>query len=345
MDISNVTYIKREVTIKPLRLENSYLIRNETMVQKTGRTHKFNESRTHRISASIDGATQQQLNPYTPKEAEKLLPPVISVNSTDLKWQLNIKTFWRDVLIEYHTQLKLDTSFDISSTIGKKIIVNGVTITSDAKSFKKYSEINIAYEYLFGVPINYDDYWKWRYCLVSPAVANTFNIAETKKGKKMKHYLYDLVEEIKAKTLNYNRDIEAKKLYIKVVEDEKLIESIIRTFERGKMYDNIGLPKSFKYDELNKIERLDILKTIHNTYPDTFLKIVEDKQLEAKTFIHKLVANGILNNPYGTQRYKYGEEILASSMERMILVLTEKPNLKLEMTTRLREINNSKIKK
>jgi hypothetical protein len=330
------TIIERFTTLKPLEVDNSFKTRNENIPDEDGNIRPFNPGRRYMVTASMD-KNGSQVRAFNNTEERIYLPEIISVSPTASDWNIKKSQFWLNVHIIYLNHLTFNISFELLD-YDKEIDVEGKKVKINEHTFKKYSSISPEYEHYFGRPVNLTDYWRWRYCLNSSQVANTLQIAEDKRGRNMRHYLYNREEELAAKKASNASRRKAMKLYLDCIQSEEKIEGVLRMFERGRNYEKAIAKESFIFDDLDKAEKLDILHGIHDKYPDVFIKIIEDKNLPDKTFINSLVSLKILESPIGVNIYKYGDEVLGNTIDDVVAALNANPSLKKDL-----KVKQSKI--
>jgi hypothetical protein len=197
----------------------------------------------------------------------------------------------------------------------------------------KHCTKNIGNEYLFGMPVNIDDYWKWRYCLISSQVANDATIATTKKGKNMAHFLYSDETNSEIKAAKNKLLAKSMEKYLYTIADDRLVEAILRTFERNRPHKGIVSPiGSFIFEKLDKAEREAKVRKLFEARPQICIDIVDDKLVTEKTFINQLVSANIVRNAVGTPIYYYGDTVLGESLQDTMAHIKSNPALKTELT-------------
>jgi len=332
--------IERRVLIRELATTNSFKLRNENMADKNGNYHMIGENRKGRITGRIT-KTGQQLQAFNyGLDNDIFMEMVLNKSKTDINFPILCNEFWKDVLIEVDPNLGLELNVTFNINLGKEVILpSGNKITITEETFLSYTKDKPELEYLFGIPTNIQDYWKWRFCLNSSQVANTREIAEKHRGaKNIAFYIHNEVEEVKTKTASVALKREALSTMLKYLSDDKMIESVLRIFENGGSYNNhshIKFSKLFAYDDLIQVDKVDTFMKIAEELPTSFINIINEPDLVHKTMARKAITKGVIVNENGTTVYTFGEEVIAESFVILVNKLKTDNRLYTSIVNRL----------
>lgn len=328
--------IKREVVIKRIQEQDLYIRMNENLAEKNDTKRPFNYKKGGKIWAKTD-KNGQYVRAFTSQEEEDYYMPLILKKSKSTQdWNQLVDNFWRSVFIDWEGEsLMLDTSFRLKIGAKIKLPNSKEEIEVSKDTFKTLTSKKPYLEWYFGEPVNLTDYWKWRFCLNTSQVANDISIATNIKAKNMEYYLYTKEEELKVKTKNNEVRLESNKCLTNIIGDDNKVEAVLRLFERNRMYQGKKFGGYYKFEDLDKEEKVELLLNISQSEPTLFINITNDTKLLEKSFIYKCIAFGTLNMPDGSTMVMYGDERLGNTVEESVMTLFKNPKLKDEISNRL----------
>lgn len=248
----------------------------------------------------------------TPDEVNLLLPLVLDIDSKDREFRAEVRKFYEalETPVDYHT--------------GKTL---KISLTDDDKPL---SEKNL--------PVDVMDYIRYRHILGNPEVAES---KEKAAGNRLIRFYIHNPNAVKEQgnKLREKRS-EAMALYLKLTKEEIRVDNVLALYgEDPRAFADMEEKLSF----LEKKSQADKLEDVQK-----FIDILEDKQLEIKGFINKLVKTGVLKE-VGT-RYLIAQtgKILADDIDGAIVELSDETNnseLIVVLKTQLQEKMKTLIKK
>lgn len=132
----------------------------------------------------------------------------------------------------------------------------------------------------YGVPIHPEEYIVYLYCLYTPYVAKRFK--DVDKTVKIKYVMTSEEETKKVEEENFKLQFSADEAYIKVASDEAKMNLVLKVM-------NKYTPSMSTLDKKKELKRLSELSA------SSFLRTVNDKQLENKALIEDLVSANIIS--------------------------------------------------
>jgi len=235
------------------------------------------------------------------EEQRAIMPTVLGIdpNSQTSNWDKELKNYWDSISQTIPPEgKKLNISFsydfktqdDLRHKAIKDLKADEKDIKDD-KSLAEFVEENVEeqYKYKYGKPVDAADYMLWRYCLVYGFIANTLKDVD-KSPKKIKFYLYSEEEKKKERKEKSAVKLKVTEYYVKVAKDKKLLDAILTV---------TGTENVDSLDPDDKLQALDLYTVEH---PKTFINLVEDKHIETKADIEKLItANQLRRLPHTTR--------------------------------------------
>ncbi len=229
-----------------------------------------------------------------------LMPNILGLdpNSNSSNWTEAVKNYWDSLTVIISPagkQLNLSFTYSVDSNKPEVLkLVESKKIKSDqdlvdyvngTKNGVRVVEEEDRFRY--GTPESPEDYLLWLYTLNYRDVANVMEDAN--KSKDIRFYI-----EFEGDTEAIKRDLfvktnKANELFIQLVKDESKLDNMIY------MYDTN--PSDFELP----VDKQIFIRSKVESDPDTFIKLYEDKSLESKALIERLIKKGILNRLVNTQ--------------------------------------------
>jgi hypothetical protein len=205
------------------------------------------------------------------EEERKLMPLVLGIAPTDYTYQKQVKEYFANLTVEVKPE--------------------GTPL-----------EVGLDNE---GLPLNMNDYIKYRFCLESPEVAPS----EDEGSTKYEYFIFDKAAKLEADYQVLRGKKDAYKEFIKLAanEDKLLMVMNVCGFEAGKM------------DE--KTRELTMEKFV-TEQPSKFIAILKDPNLEHKSFIEDCIRYSVLRRV--GQSILNGDERLGGSLEEAIEYFKDK---------------------
>lgn len=235
---------------------------------------------TNKISSEWKPNSKDVKRGLTAKQEILAMPNIIGVQPNDASWVTKVRDFWAD--------------FSILPTVkGLELDIS----TRKVKTGNGDEEIDY--------PNNVEDYMTYMIAMQSSRVAKT--LEEMDNAENFEFILIDKSEENKKQLSEFEiiskADIKYSKLIVKFEENESVVDWVLELL-RDKNDDQVYT--------MTSSEKQMMLRKKKEKNPLRFLSIVEDKDLENKALIAKLLTFSILNkegNDYYFLDEKIGSEI------------------------------------
>jgi len=235
------------------------------------------------IASAYKEGTRDILRGLSTKEEEKYLPHIIGVKPGSESWDSTVKDYWAN----YQFRVPLSGGLRLNNKLNEE-----------------------------GEPENLDDYIKYRFALESNKVAVTEE--ERENPSRFIAVMEDEEETLKRELLDFKTEVEADKLYIKIISDDdkekkKHIFYMLRNAEDGSP-SIVGDMLDY---QLKKIKDRDL----HG-----FISVANDPDLSMKVLIKLGIERNILERS-GNSIY-YMNELVGDSEREAILYLENVANTK-----------------
>jgi len=229
----------------------------------------------------------------TPNEQNLLLPLVLDISPEDREFRAEVRKFYEalETKVPYKT--------------GKQLIVS---LADDSSPLSKEN-----------LPVEVMDYIRYKHAIGNPEVAMSQDAAT---GNQLKTFYIHNPKDVKSKNTSVREKREdAMTLYLSISRDEEKVDNVIAMFGKD--------PRTFA-DESEKLDFLQAKTNSNNAEElDMFIKIVEDKDLEVKSFIKKLVQTGVLKTIGSRYMTISNNTIIGDTLEETILELQNAKNSEL----------------
>ncbi len=247
----------------------------------------------------------------TPSEIKMLLPEVLEIHPDDREFRQKVK--------EFYESMDTQVPYGVGRTLN-------ISLEDDEKEL---SEKNL--------PVEVMDYLRYRHAIKHPEVA--MSKADAIGNQLIKFYVHN-PEEVKetSKELREKRR-DAMTLYIQVSTDEEKMTNVMALFGED--------PRAYTYAEKSDFLEAKVQSKVLADVTK-FIDIVNDKQLETKAFINKLVKTGVLKNVGTRFAVTQTNAILADDMDAMIIEMQDEETnseLIVSLKAQLQEAMAKKVKK
>ena len=219
---------------------------------------------------------RQPLKAFSEEEEKKYMKGYLDVSPDHVDWPKHAKLFWAELTVPVgFTGVELEIGTDEN-----------------------------------GMPLNLEDFIKYRFALKHPHVALTKDEMDSDFGKRF--YIQDLSRDDKVKNNKIQVRKDADKEFIKVSSDKKNMRRILR------------LLAQVNPDRLTDEQVENQLYELKDKSPMKFLKIAIDKNLELKAEVEEMVTAGVLRK-IGNQVI-FIDEVLGDTLDNTVVYLKDKKN-------------------
>lgn len=233
-----------------------------------------------------------------------LMPPIIGLdpNSPNSNWTTRIKHYWDSLnIIVQPKGYDLDLSFDYSvdSTKPKvvELVKNNKSIKTDQDlvdfvlgTTNGITNVREDDKFRYGTPVKPEDYLLWIYTFEYRDVANKMEDAD--KSKEIRFYIEFEGDVAKLRKETFLKTAEANEMFILAVKDKVKVDNMLYLFDADPSDTSVYADYTDKQMFLQQ-------KSIEQ--PDEFVKIYNDKSLDTKATIERLIRKGILNRLPNTE--------------------------------------------
>lgn len=228
----------------------------------------------------------------------------------------------------HHDYNKLLTEY--FKRLSVRVPINGldleVGLTENNNKSLRFKNSND--EMVDNLPLDIEDYIKYRFCLKHPKVGESKNLSLS--NPILKWYIHDYETDTSTKLIKHDLEKQAMIAYYQISDNE----------DKLNMY--LTLSGKFIKSSMKKEDKVLMLEKIVKNNPELFINRVNDKNSQSKYFITELVNYDILKT-IGT-RYLLAEDNteIGSSIDEAVLNLRDKKNAKLlkALKIKLSEIKN-----
>lgn len=258
-----------------------------------------------------------------------LMPNILGLdpNSNSSNWTSAVKNYWDSLSVIIRPEGKeLDLSFTYSVDSNKPEVVklvetkkiksdqdlvdyvngtkNGVRVVDEEDKFR------------YGTPISPEDYLLWLYTLNYKDVANTME--DVNKSKDIRFYVEfeGDVEQIKRES--FLKSKKASELFSQLIKNEEQVDNMIYMFDED--------PSTFELP----VDKQIFIQSKALTDTDKFISYCEDKSLDTKALIERLIKKGVLNRLVNTQIIVDADDpefvIGNTSHEALLFFKSDKPS-------------------
>ena len=300
----------------------------------------------YKIGSGIGSVNRMKSNP---DELGVYMPILLGVDRQNPKYNELVDLWFNNISKNVgETGLNLEIGFTYKSeSIKESVLESERAIYERFDKAKKTTskERNVAMDlrdkeiielektkYKYGFPINVEDYILWRYCLVYTDVANDIIIVN--KSGHIRFYIYDSSREANKEAIQLETRNEATKIYVKLLEQPERVNNMIWVDRKG--VTNV--------DSLQPVDKYKTLETMSRVEPHEFIKLYNDKDLDIKATIERMIHYDILKRlPNSNVIVDDNNDIVGNSMDEAIIFFKNTERNKPSITrfkAKLKDYNN-----
>jgi len=285
-DSSSPVTVPKEVTIFRKEESSAYFKRNA----------KFIPEGKVKIGSSINGVNRLK---SSMDEMAVYMPVLLGIDRNNPKYNESVDLWFNNISrvvpergltlqigFTYNNDNARKTIEDIEESIYERYNRASKTTSKDRNKAIETRDAEIINlektKYKYGFPINVSDYLLWRYCLVYGDVANDIAVINMAGG--IRFYIYDAKREEYKEKIKWEIRKKASIIYVKLFEMPDTVDNMLWT-DRGNQVDIVNLTDMDKYK---------MLENMYKANPADFIKLYEDKNLETKSIIERMIHFGIL---------------------------------------------------
>lgn len=219
----------------------------------------------------------QPFVPLSQEEQKKLMPLVLDMASDEIQFRKAVRDFWSELTIQ----------------VPAEGVVLDITTDKD------------------GVPLNIEDYLKYRLAAQHPKVAQP---GEPSEGENLRFYIVDPHLERVNDLKKLKSEEKAMEAYLKVTANESKMRNAVAVLD-----PSVLRPEELAIDDLKLILKQQLADN-----PDRLLAVLEDKYLVEKALVTKALSLSILTKVGNA--IMMGEEKYGDSIEEAAIFLNDKVN-------------------
>lgn len=304
--------VNKSVTIFRKEESSAYFKRNA----------KFMPEGKNKIGSAINSVSRMKSNI---EELGVYMPILLGINKQDAKFTELVDSWFNNLSTNVpETGLTLDIGFMYHNENSKNIVEkleteiyntfnetkkNTSAARDAAFALRDESVVNLEKsKYRYGRPINIADYLLWRYCLVYSDVAN--DIALVNKSGGIRFYIYDSVREQYKERIQFEIRNKATKIYVQLLDMPSKVTNMLWVEKGGGV----------ELSKLSASDKLTMLENLSRVSPADFIKLFEDKNLDIKATIERMIHYNILKRlPNTNVIVDENNDLIGNSMDEVII--------------------------
>lgn len=297
---------KMEAAYTDKRSIHISLINSYSLFRK--KNDKYMDERNEYIGSCIRSSRTLSANK---EEVAAYFPNLIGLSVNDERFIMRVKEYLNNIKVRvdklgktiditfhyyhYSDYLKIkDREEVIEETFARAPKQNNLELEKAIEN--KVVQLNAleSEKHRYGYPEKIEDYLLYRHCLLYKDVAKDMGVVNS-ANKQYRFYFKDNQKEaelLRKKRLEINN---AKRNYVTLIGDKNKFNDI---YVQYCVLNNLPIVSSLAEDEITKENQLDRFSTEE---PVKFNKLFNDKDVEVKSLIEKLIAYGILVRPSYSQ--------------------------------------------
>lgn len=278
--------VPKKVTILTKDSESAYFRKNA----------KYMPESKNRIGSSITGVSRMRSNPA---ELAKYMPMLIGIDSNNPKYNELVEAWFNNISViisDGGKNLEIGFNYDKESDyIRIKALEDDIYKEFESAKKVNSKDRNAAFElrtnklielektkYRYGLPINLADYMLWRWCLVYGDVAVDVSLINV--AGHIRFYIHDADREKYKSEVQFATRNKAMALYVKLLEEPDKASNILWVYRQGAL----------DVSTLDKTDKYMMLSNLANSEPNKLIAIYDDKDLDIKATIERMINSGIL---------------------------------------------------
>lgn len=293
---------KMEAAYTDKRSIHISLINSYSLFRK--KNDKYMDERNEYIGSCIKSSRTLSANK---EEVAAYFPNLIGLSVNDERFIMRVKEYLNNIKVRvdklgktiditfhyyhYSDYLKIkDREEAIEETFARAPKQNNLELEKAIEN--KVVQLNAleSEKHRYGYPEKIEDYLLYRHCLLYKDVAKDMGVVNS-ANKQYRFYFKDNQKEaelLRKKRLEINN---AKRNYVTLIGDKNKFNDI---YVQYCVLNNLPIVASLAEDDIAKENQLDRFSTEE---PVKFNKLFNDKDVEVKSLIEKLIAYGILVRP------------------------------------------------
>lgn len=238
----------------------------------------------------------------TDEEIKLLLPQILSVPSTDTGFRKEVERFF----IEINTQVPFDRGLELEV---------GLELDND-KPVTYIEEDENGKVKAHNMPINIDDYIKYRHAMCHPDVAPS---PEAAKGNRlMQYYIEDPTETLRTKVGNSDDADKAMAAWAQIKNDGDKVTMLLTLLRQYAPKKNgVAIQPFF----MSPDEQIVTLRGIVMDKPKEFTKAASDENLKRRYYVDEMITVGLLKRIGTTVIHVESNEPLGETMDEVVAIL------------------------
>jgi hypothetical protein len=287
--------VNRQVSIRWKLNPDSFALINKNILTAS----------THKIGSSIQGVTAMIIRN---EMMGMLMPNIIALNENNDEFTSRVADYWNSLSVnipDNGKDLEIGFSFSLNDIKRKDNLIEIQKEYKTIKTDKDLANVVLSHipddeQYKYGTPLKSEDYLLWIYCKNYRDVANTVN--DINKSSHIRFYIHDeaILKQQKESLIDLRMSSQNK--LFNIINNENA-DTIIYNMLCVLQPDSISLLDS-KTSKERQIDLFDIM----SSDPNKFNSIVDDKNLQTKALIQKLINKKILRKLPNTDIIVDGED-------------------------------------
>lgn len=236
--------------------------------------------------------SQRKGTGLTDEEVKLLLPQILDIRPDDIEFRKKVDLFYQEINtpIPFERGLELEIGLEIDNKEAPTYYIETEVIDRDGKNIRNLN-----------MPINVDDYIKYRHALKHPHVASSPE--EAKGNQTVDYYVEDPERVMEAKVNAADYADKALIMYQQIRNEPDKIKMILSLLRAEIPRKSPGQPVIV--DKLTAEESVLAIRLLALNKPTIFLRVAEDKNLRKKYLLDELISVQLLK--------RAGSSILVSS--------------------------------
>lgn len=243
------------------------------------------------------------------EEVKLLLPQILDIRPEDIEFRKKVSQFYQEIntSIPYEKGLELEIGLELDDN---KPVTHFEEAVIDGKTKKIYN-----------MPINLEDYIRYRHALKHPSCASSPELA---KGNQTVDYFIEDPERVLVSKINaVDYADKAIAMYAQIRNEPKKIKMILSLLHLEIPRKSPGQP--VMVERMNDEERVLAVRKLAMEKPEKFLKVANDKFLQQKYLLNELISVDLLKRAGSSILVTSSSEVLGITDDEAVKNLFEDP--------------------